>query len=173
MLLDSPVRGSYLQTSSLCEIRVGLIADTHGLLRHEALEALSGVEFIIHAGDVGQQIILETLGQLAPVYAVRGNVDRGAWAEALPLSRQIVVNELGLYIYHGYEVLEVDPKELGCQVVVSGHSHKAKPDIIDDVLYLNPGSAGPRRFKLPVTLMRLYIRGEDVRYEIIELERSK
>lgn len=151
------------------ETVVGLIADTHGLLRPEALAALTGVNLIIHAGDVGREEILATLEQLAPVYAVRGNIDWGAWAEVLPLSRQVEVGRAVLYVYHSHEAPDVDVAKAGYQVVVSGHSHKAKVEMRDGVLYLNPGSAGPRRFKLPVTLMRLYIKDQDVRHEVVEL----
>jgi len=148
---------------------VGLIADTHGLLRPKVPAALSGVDLIIHAGDIGRESILKTLEQLAPVYAVIGNVDRGAWAETLPMSRRVDIGQIGLYICHGHETPNIDFAKAGYQVVVSGHSHKAKAETCDGVLYLNPGSAGPRRFKLPVTLMRLYIEGRDVRPELIEL----
>lgn len=151
------------------ETVVGLIADTHGLLRPEVLGALCGVDLIVHAGDVGRKEVLETLGQLAPVYAVRGNVDRGTWAHGLPLGRYVRAGDIGLYVYHGHESPDIDPAETGCQVVVSGHSHKAEAETREGVLYLNPGSAGPRRFKLPVTLMRLYVSGKDVRYELTEL----
>lgn len=148
---------------------VGLIADTHGLLRPEALKALSGVDLIVHAGDVGRRDILETLAQLAPVYAVRGNIDRGAWADTLPVNRRIDIGQLGLYVYHGHETPDIDFAKADHQIAVSGHSHKAKAETRDGVLYLNPGSAGPRRFKLPVTLMCLYIEGRDVRHELVEL----
>jgi len=148
---------------------VGLISDTHGLLRPEALEALRGVDLIIHAGDVGREGILEALGQLAPIRAVRGNVDRGAWADALPRDDLVEIGETSLYVYHGHEDLSLDPAAAGCRVVVRGHSHE--PEVTEErgVLYLNPGSAGPRRFKLPVTLMRLYVRGEDLRPELVKL----
>ena len=148
---------------------IGLIADTHGLLRPEALKALGGVDLIIHAGDVGREDILKTLEQLAPVYAVRGNVDHGRWAEALPVSRRVDVGEVCLYAYHGHETPNSDPAATGCRVVVSGHSHKAKAKTHDGILYLNPGSAGPQRFKLPVTLMRLVIEGQTTQHELVEL----
>ncbi len=134
------------------ETIVGLVADTHGLLRPEALAALSGVDLIIHAGDIGRKSILETLAQLAPVYAVSGNVDQGTWADALPISRRVDIGQVGVYIYHGHATPDIDVVKAGCQVIVSGHSHKAKAETRDAILYLNPGSAGPRRFKLPVTL---------------------
>lgn len=136
---------------------VGLIADTHGLLRPEALEALRDAHLIIHAGDVGRAEILETLKGLAPVHAVRGNVDHGAWANELPKDELVEVGEIGIYVYHGHEELGLDPKAAACQVVVSGHSHMPATTEKKGVLYLNPGSAGPKRFKLPVTVMRLYI----------------
>jgi putative phosphoesterase len=148
---------------------VGLIADTHGLLRPEALEALEGVNIIIHAGDVGRAEILETLKGFAPVRAVRGNVDEGAWAKELPRDDLVEVEETGIYVYHGHEELGLDPKAAGCQVVVSGHSHKPEVAEKQGVLYLNPGSAGPKRFKLPVTVMRLYIAGKDLRPELVQL----
>ena len=148
---------------------VGLIADTHGLLRHEALEALKDVHLIIHAGDVGRAEILETLKGFAPVRAVRGNVDCGAWAEELPKDELVKVGETGIYVYHGHEELGLDPKAAGCQIVVSGHSHKPATTEKQGVLYLNPGSAGPKRFRLPVTVMRLYIEGRNVRPELVHL----
>lgn len=148
---------------------VGLIADTHGLLRPEALAALRDADLIIHAGDVSCAEILETLKGLAPVWAVRGNVDHGAWAEELPKDELVEVGETGIYVYHGHEELDLDPKAAGCQVVVSGHSHKPETTEKQGVLYLNPGSAGPKRFKLPVTVIRLYISGKAVRPELVRL----
>jgi putative phosphoesterase len=148
---------------------VGLIADTHGLLRLEALEALKGVNIIIHAGDVGRAEILEMLKGLAPVRAVRGNVDCGAWAKELPKDELVEVGEIGIYVYHGHEELGLDPKAAGYQVVVSGHSHKPATTEKKGVLYLNPGSAGPKRFRLPVTVMRLYIAGKYLRPELVQL----
>jgi len=148
---------------------VGLISDTHGLLRAEALAALGGADLIIHAGDVGRAGIVETLGRLAPVRAVRGNVDRGAWAAELPPDARLEVGGLGIYVYHGHEEPTLEPAAAGFRVVVRGHSHKAEVAEQGGVLYLNPGSAGPRRFKLPVTLMRLYIGGAGVRTELVQL----
>jgi putative phosphoesterase len=148
---------------------VGLIADTHGLLRPEALEALRDADLIIHAGDVGCAEILKALRGLAPVRAVRGNVDKGAWAKELPRDDLVEVEETGIYVHHGHEELGLDPKAAGCQVVVSGHSHKPETTEKQGVLYLNPGSAGPKRFKLPVTVMRLYIAGQNVRSELVQL----
>ena len=151
------------------QIVIGLIADTHGSLRPEALEALQGTDLIIHAGDVGREGILETLGRLAPVYAVRGNVDRGEWAEKLPHDELIEVGEVSFYVHHGHEEPGLDPAAAGCRVVVRGHSHKPEVKELRGVLYLNPGSAGPRRFKLPVTVMHLYIMGSELKPELVEL----
>ena len=148
---------------------VGLISDTHGLLRPEALEVFAGVNMIIHAGDVGREGILEALRAVAPTHAVRGNVDKGAWAEPLSRDALIEVEEVGIYVYHGHEELDLDPRAAGCKVVVSGHSHKPEITEKQGVLYLNPGSAGPRRFKLPVSVMRLHIKGSEVQPELVPL----
>lgn len=152
------------------EVVVGVAADTHGLLRRELLEAFAGVDLIIHAGDVGKEGVLRGLEALAPTVAVRGNVDRGAWAERLLRSELVDVAGAGIYIYHGHEELDLDPVAAGCRVVVSGHSHKPEVREQGGVLYLNPGGAGPKRFKLPVTAMRLSVRGEAVEAELIRLE---
>jgi putative phosphoesterase len=149
---------------------VGLVSDTHGLLRPEALEALAGSELIIHAGDVGGPEVLEELGRLAPVVAVRGNNDRGAWAETLPVSDAIEVNGTFVYVLHDLKELDIAPAPAGFRVVVSGHSHKPLVEERRGVLYLNPGSAGPRRFKLPVTVARLKVNKDLVSAEIINLD---
>lgn len=151
------------------QVVIGLIADTHGLLRAEALGALQDTDLIIHAGDVGREDILETLGRLAPVHAVKGNVDRGEWAEKLPCDELVEVGGVSLYVYHGHEEPRLDPAAAGCRVVVRGHSHKLEVEELGGVLYLNPGSAGPRRFKLPVTVMRLYITGSELKPELVHL----
>ena len=149
---------------------VGVISDTHGLVRPEAVEALAGSELIIHAGDVGGPDVLEELGRLAPVVAVRGNNDRGAWAEALAEYEAVEVNGTFVYVLHDLKELEIAPAAAGFRVVVSGHSHKPLVEERRGVLYLNPGSAGPRRFKLPVTVARLNVSGADARAEIIHLD---
>ncbi|HEX8335516.1 MAG TPA: metallophosphoesterase family protein [Pyrinomonadaceae bacterium] len=158
---------------SVYEVRaggfVGVISDTHGLVRPEALEALAGSGLIIHAGDVGGAGVLEELGRVAPVVAVRGNNDRGAWAEALAEYEALEVNGTFLYVLHDLKELEIAPAAAGFRVVVSGHSHKPLAEERRGVLYLNPGSAGPRRFKLPVTVARLNVSGADARAEIIDL----
>ncbi|HEX8115781.1 MAG TPA: metallophosphoesterase family protein [Pyrinomonadaceae bacterium] len=148
---------------------VGVISDTHGLVRPEALEALAGSELIIHAGDVGGPEVLEELGRVAPVVAVRGNNDRGAWAEALPEYEAVEVNGAFVYVLHDLKELDIAPAPAGFRVVVSGHSHKPLIEERRGVLYLNPGSAGPRRFKLPVTVARLNLSGGDANAEIINL----
>ena len=148
---------------------VGIISDTHGLVRPEAMEALAGSELIIHAGDVGGTGVLEELGRVAPLVAVRGNNDRGAWAEALPEHEAIEVNASYIYVLHDLKELDIAPAAAGFRVVVSGHSHQPLVEERRGVLYLNPGSAGPRRFKLPVTIARLKVSGDDASAEIIHL----
>ncbi len=134
---------------------VGLISDTHGLLREEALAALRGSQLIIHAGDVGKPEILDALAQLAPVVAVRGNIDRGAWASELPATAIVEAGPATIFVLHDLQELDLDPAAAGIQIVVSGHSHQPGRTERSGVLYINPGSAGPRRFKLPVTVARL------------------
>ena len=134
---------------------VGLLSDTHGLLRPEALRALEASDLIIHAGDVGKAEIIDALKTLAPVVAVRGNIDKGAWASALPATAVVEAGPAILYVLHNIDELDLDPAVVGFHVVVSGHSHKPSRSEHSGVLYLNPGSAGPRRFRLPVTIARL------------------
>ncbi|MBV9925900.1 MAG: metallophosphoesterase family protein [Acidobacteria bacterium] len=148
---------------------VGVISDTHGLVRPEALEALQGSGLIIHAGDVGGPEVLEELGRVAPVLAVRGNNDRGAWADALAEYDAFEVNGAFVYVLHDLKELDLAPAAAGFRVVVSGHSHKPLVEERRGVLYLNPGSAGPRRFKLPVTVARLKLDGDDASAEIVHL----
>lgn len=148
---------------------VGVISDTHGLLRPEAVEALAGSELIIHAGDIGGPSVVEALRAIAPVYAVRGNNDRGGWAEEFPTYDVVEVGAAFVYVLHDLKELDLSPEAAGFRVVVSGHSHKPLAEERRGVLYLNPGSAGPRRFKLPVAVARLTIEGGDARAEIINL----
>jgi uncharacterized protein len=150
-------------------VRIGVISDTHGLLRPEALDALHESELILHAGDVGDPRVLERLGAIAPTRAVRGNVDGGEWARALPLTDVVTAGALRLYMLHDISSLDIDPKAAGISAVIYGHSHKASADMRDGVLYLNPGSAGPRRFSLPVSVARLAIVGAQLSHEIVEL----
>jgi uncharacterized protein len=149
--------------------RVGVISDTHGLMREQALEALAGSELIIHAGDIGSPEVLERLGQIAPVRAVRGNNDRDEWARALPLTDMVDTGAHRLYLLHDIADLDVQPAGAGIAAVVTGHSHKAAVAVRDGVLYLNPGSAGPRRFKLPITIARLHVGEDGLAPEIVEL----
>jgi putative phosphoesterase len=148
---------------------VGLIADTHGLVRPEALRALGGSDLVVHAGDVGGAEVLEALGRIAPVRAVRGNNDRGAWASDLPVTDVVEVDGLWLYVVHEEADLDLEPMAAGIAAVVTGHSHR--PSVLErrGVLFVNPGSAGPRRFRLPVTVGRLVVAEGRVRAETIDL----
>jgi putative phosphoesterase len=150
-------------------VRVGVLSDTHGLLRPEALHALAGSERILHAGDVGKPEVLDALARIAPVVAVRGNNDAGAWAEKLPACEVVELGGVSLYLLHDLAELDLDPAAAGFAAVISGHSHRPAASVRDGVLYLNPGSAGPRRFRLPVALARLTIRNGRIEQELIEL----
>jgi putative phosphoesterase len=149
---------------------IGVISDTHGLLRPEAVDALAGSDVIVHAGDVGSPDILETLRGLAPVVAVRGNVDTAPWASALPATDAVDLGGRLLYVLHQVDRLDLDPVAAGVAAVVYGHSHRPSAEVRRGVLYLNPGSAGPRRFRLPITLARLRVDGGALRPEFVDLE---
>lgn len=149
--------------------RVGVIADTHGLLRPQAVDALRGCSRILHGGDVGSPELLEGLARIAPVVAVRGNVDRGAWAEKLPLTEVVEIESALLYLVHDIADLDLDPATAGFAAVVSGHSHRPRATVSRGILYLNPGSAGPRRFSLPVSLATLTVSGSEISHQILEL----
>jgi len=149
---------------------IGVISDTHGLLRPEALDALRGVDRILHAGDVGSPAVLEALARVAPLTAVRGNNDHGPWADALPLTAVVEAPGALIYMLHDANELDLDPRAAGMRVVVAGHSHKPGQHERDGVLYFNPGSAGPRRFKLPIAVGRLVVDEAGVRAEIVHLE---
>jgi uncharacterized protein len=149
---------------------VGVISDTHGLLRHEALAALRGSAVIVHAGDVGNPEILAALGEIAPVFAVRGNVDRGAWAGQLPETEIVQFDQHTIYVLHDLAQLDLDPPTAGFAAVISGHSHRPKIETKDGVVYFNPGSAGPRRFDLPITVGRLTVAGGRLEARIIDLK---
>ena len=149
---------------------VGVISDTHGLLRAEAVEALRGADFIVHAGDVGTPEILEELRAIAPVTAVRGNVDAGSWARRLPKTEVLEVEGVSIYVLHILDQLDLKPEAAGMSVVVYGHSHMPKQERKNGVLYFNPGSAGPRRFHLPVSVGKLVVEGGEVQGEFVELE---
>jgi putative phosphoesterase len=152
--------------------RVGLISDTHGLLRPEALAFLRGSDFIVHAGDIGDAAILRELQALAPVTAVRGNNDKGRWAEDVAETQVLRIGDVLIYVLHNLAELDRDPVAAGFRVVVSGHSHRPSVEERDGVLYVNPGSSGPRRFKLPVAVGELEIVGPSVKAKVVELELS-
>ena len=151
-------------------VTLGVISDTHGLLRPEAVRALRGSDRILHAGDVGAPEILEALAQIAPVTAVRGNVDTDSWARSLPETEVVEAAGVSIYVLHDLGRLDLKPQAAGFRVVVYGHSHQPKIEEKNGVLYFNPGSAGPRRFKLPVSVGKLMIGAGKVRAELIELE---
>ncbi len=151
-------------------MKIGVISDTHGLLRPEAIEALRGVDHILHAGDVGDTVILDQLGQLAPVTAIRGNVDHGGACAQLPEVELVELNGCIIYMLHDVHALDLNPVAAGIRVVVSGHSHKPLIEWKKGVLYFNPGSAGPRRFSLPLSVGYLHIRKERVEPELITLD---
>jgi putative phosphoesterase len=150
--------------------RVGLISDTHGLLRPEALAFLHGSDFIVHAGDIGKPEVLEELRCLAPLTAVRGNNDKGAWARSIAQTEVLQLGEVSIYVLHDLAELDLDPLAAGFRVVVSGHSHHPRIEERDAVLYINPGSSGPRRFKLPIAVGELQVAGSSVKARIVELE---
>jgi putative phosphoesterase len=148
---------------------VGVISDTHGLLRPEAVELLRGSEHIIHAGDIGASEIIPELEKIAPVTAIRGNVDTQVWARRFAETEVVELAGLHIYVIHDANALDLNPKAAGFAAVISGHSHKPKQEVKDGVLYFNPGSAGPRRFKLPISVGRLEIAGEKVGGEILQI----
>ena len=151
-------------------MNVGVISDTHGLLRPEAVAALRGSHLIVHAGDVGRPEVLDHLREIAPTYAVRGNIDTQAWARKLPATEAVAVGSLVLWVLHDRSELDLDPVAAQFAAVIFGHSHKPSIETQDRVLYLNPGSAGPRRFGLPVTVARLRIVGTIIDPEIVALD---
>lgn len=150
--------------------RLGIISDTHGLLRPEAIAFLRGCDHILHGGDIGAGTILDELAAIAPTTAVRGNNDQGAWAKALPATESVRFGGVLIYLLHDLSGLQIDPAAAGIHVVVSGHSHKARIEYRDGVCFINPGSAGPRRFKLPVTVAELRVDGGVVSPRIVTLD---
>jgi len=151
------------------ERHIGIISDTHGLVRPEAIASLRGVDMILHAGDIGASQVLETLSEIAPVVAVRGNNDKGEWAEGLPDWEVVEIGSVSIYMLHDLKEIDISPSGAGFQVVVSGHSHKPSLEDRRGVLYVNPGSAGPRRFSLPVSIAELRVVDDKVSAALIEL----
>lgn len=149
---------------------IGLISDTHGLLRPEALAALQGCERIIHAGDIGKPAVLDGLRALAPVEVIRGNIDTADWAQALPDRLDLHIGDLRLHVLHDLKELDIDPQAAGIDVVIAGHSHQPNIERRNGVLYINPGSAGPRRFRLPTSLALLRLEGGNAQAELIRLD---
>jgi putative phosphoesterase len=151
------------------EIILGIISDTHGLLRPQAIAALAGSNLIIHAGDVGKPEVIDRLGGVAPTFVVRGNVDNGSWAAHLPSTQTVAVGALRFFVLHDIAQLALDPAAEGFAAVVFGHSHRPSIETRDGVLFLNPGSAGPRRFTLPITIARVRVSGQRMHPEIVDL----
>jgi putative phosphoesterase len=149
--------------------RIGLISDTHGLVRAEALEALAGVELIVHAGDIGKPEVLNRLQAIAPVAAIKGNNDTAPWARHIPEVLDLHIKDITLRVIHNVRDVPMNLVSAGIHVVISGHSHKPSVEMRDEVLFVNPGSAGPRRFKLPVTVGLLILQQADAKAEIIPL----
>ena len=150
--------------------RIGVISDTHGLIRPQAVQALQGMDLLIHAGDIGKPEVLEALRAVAPVVAVRGNNDTEPWAKELPETEVVEVGHVCIYVLHDVKTLDLDPAAAGFRVVISGHSHRPSIEERGGVLFLNPGSAGPRRFKLPIAVARLQVHGTSVDAAVITLE---
>jgi putative phosphoesterase len=148
---------------------IGIISDTHGLLRPEALKSLEGSDHIIHAGDIGAPEIVPALERIAPVTAIRGNIDTQSWARRFPETEVVELEGLHLYVIHDVHALDLSPKAAGFAAVISGHSHQPKQEIKDGVLYFNPGSAGPRRFKLPISVGRLKVSNGSLAAELLVL----
>jgi putative phosphoesterase len=155
--------------STRLEMIIGVISDTHGLLRPEALEALRGSEHIIHAGDIGAPEIIAELKKIAPVTAIRGNVDVQTWAREFPENEAVELAGKTIYVIHDVNAMDLNPAGAGFDVVISGHSHQPKQETRNGVLYLNPGSAGPRRFKLPISVAKIRIDGDMLTAEILVL----
>ena len=153
--------------------RIGLISDTHGLLRAEAVAFLRGSDRILHAGDIGHTSVLDELRALAPVTAVRGNNDRGPWSDTVPETDLLKVEDVLVYVLHDLAELDIDPVAAGVRVVVSGHSHRPSVEDRDGVLYVNPGSSGPRRFRLPVAVAELHVAGARVDARLVELDLAR
>jgi putative phosphoesterase len=158
------------ESTSERAITVGVISDTHGLLRPQAVAALRGSDMIIHAGDVGNPDVIKALAEIAPTFVVRGNIDKGDWAARLPMTELVEAGERLFYVLHEISQLDLDPAAAGFAAVVFGHSHQPLIETRQGVLFLNPGSAGPRRFNLPIAVARIAVSGQCMRPEIVELQ---
>ncbi len=152
------------------DYKIGIISDTHGLVRQRVVKLFKGVDLIVHAGDVGKPEVLETLQTIAKVHPVRGNVDGGKWTDSLPFTDVVQVGQIYLYVLHDLNSLNLDPVAAGFNAVISGHSHIPNIEKSNNVLFLNPGSAGPRRFNYPISIAFLYINGTTIETEIVELK---
>ncbi len=152
------------------DYKIGIISDTHGLVRQSVIKSFKDVNLIVHAGDVGKPEVLEILQTIAKVHPVRGNVDGGKWTDSLPFTEVVQVGQVYLYVLHDLETLDLDPAAAGFNVVISGHSHIPEIEEQNGVIFLNPGSAGPRRFTYPITIAFLYIKGTSIETEIVELK---
>jgi len=159
-----------MESRSSHSYKIGVISDTHGLMRQEALEALQGSDLILHAGDVGSQDVIDELERIAPVYAVRGNMDGGEWAQRLPKTQWVEVGDITIYILHDLDRLDLVPQASGISMIVSGHTHQPLGKKRSGVFYLNPGSAGPRRFSKPVSLAVVHVEGREINARPIMLE---
>ncbi len=152
------------------DYKIGIISDTHGLIRQSVVKSFKDVDLIVHAGDVGKPEVLDTLQTIVKVHPVRGNVDGGKWTDKLPLTEVVQVGQVYLYVLHDLNALDLDPAAAGFHAVISGHSHMPKIEKQNGIIFLNPGSAGPRRFKYPISIAFLYIKGAVIETEIMELK---
>ena len=150
-------------------MRIGIISDTHGFLRPEAIKRLAGVDHIIHAGDIGAPEVIKGLQRIAPTTAIKGNIDAGEWANDYPNTELVVLGGRTLYVLHNLNEIKLDPAASGFDVIISGHSHRPKMETKNGVLYINPGSAGPRRFKLPIAVATLAFSDRVLLPQILEI----
>jgi putative phosphoesterase len=151
---------------------IGVISDTHGRMTNRALKALQGSDLIIHAGDIGNLGVLDALNRIAPVYGVRGNTDMGIWAQALPMTQMVEAGDKLIYVIHNIAMLDIDPKAAGVDIVIYGHSHVPKKDQRGGIIYFNPGSAGPKRFTLPISLGRIGLEEKGLEFQWVDLEKE-
>ena len=152
---------------------IGLISDTHGVIKEGVIKALKNCDLIIHAGDIGSINVIDSLRKIAPVYAIRGNIDKGEWAKQISKTKIIKVDNIVIYVIHNIKEMDIDPKKAGFDIVVYGHSHKHSKHMEDDILYINPGGSGRKRFSLPLTVALLHIHEDEKKVEFIDLENIK